>query len=432
MRGLLSRIDQLRRRPVLMKIGGNAAWLVGERLVRIVVGLLVTVWVARHLGPSLYGELSFAIACATLLGALAGLGLDQIAVRDIARDPSRSGEVLGTAIALRLAGSVTFAVLGVSAVVLLNGDDGRIVVAALAIVSIVFQAADVVDYWFQSQLQSRLTVIAKLVAMLCSATLKVVLIVTRAPLEAFALVVTLEALFFAVAMAASYRQHRTGMPWRWDGALARRMLVDGLPIMVSSAAIMVYMRVDQVMLRELAGPEQLGLFSAVLPFSEGWYVIATSICTSLLPSFSRLQAEDEARFRIQLGRILRILTAVALAIALVVSLSSGLLVPLLLGERYVAASPVLAIHVWAVVFVFLGVAENLWLVTGNRRMVRMGKTFAGAIVNVALNWWLIPRMGAQGAAIATVVSFAVAAYLSNLILAPEVFRMQTRALLLRH
>ena len=87
---LRARLVELRGRPALMKAGNNAAWLIGERLGRILVGLLVTLWVARYLGPDQYGQLSFAMASAALMGAFAGLGLDQIVVRDIARNPARS------------------------------------------------------------------------------------------------------------------------------------------------------------------------------------------------------------------------------------------------------------------------------------------------------------------------------------------------------
>jgi PST family polysaccharide transporter len=414
-----------------MKVGTNALWLVGERLCRIVVGLLVTLWVARYLGPDQYGELSFAIAFAALMGALAGLGLDQITVRDIARNPQVSGDALGTAMGLRLAGSAIATALGLAVVVALGTSGNQLTIVALAMASLVFQAADVVDYWFQSQLRSRLTVTAKLVAMLSAAALKIVLILTHASVVAFAALFLVEAALFAIAMAVAYRRDRCATPWRWNAALARRMLADGLPIMLSSAAIMVYMRIDQIMLRELAGPTQLGLFAAVLPFSEGWYILATSVCASLLPSFSRLHAEDQPAFKARLSKLLRVLAGSALLISAFISLTADPMVSLLLGERFLAAGPVLAIHVWGVVFVFLGVAENLWLVSDNRRLVRLCKTTAGALVNVALNWVLIPRLGAQGAAIATVVSFAVAAYFSNFILAPEVFRMQTRALLLR-
>lgn len=422
----------LRDRPMLQRVGANAGWIMGERLVRILLGLLVGLWVARHLGPRDFGELSFALAYAALWGALANLGLEAITVRELARRPDAAGNILGTVAILRLAAGAAAAVLGLACSLLMEmGTGGQTLMVAVVLFGLIFQSADVVDCWFQAHLKSRLTVTARLVALVAGASLKVLMIYLDAPLIVFAWIALFESALIGAFLMLNYRSNPCPQALAWDGIIARSILRDSLPIMLSGLAIMIYMRIDQIMLRELAGPAQLGLFSAVLPFSEGWYVIGTSLCTSLLPMFSRLYGEDRERFLDHLQKLLAGLSGLGLVISAATFLGSEVIVGMLLGPKYAGGAAVLGIHCWGIVFVFIGVAENLWMISGNFSRLRLIKTALGAACNIALNLLLIPGFGARGAACATVVSFAVSVYLSNALLNRALFAMQTRALLLQ-
>ena len=95
------------------------------------------------------------------------------------------------------------------------------------------------------------------------------------------------------------------------------------------------------------------------------------------------------------------------------------------------AGPVLAIHIWASVFVFLGVAQAPWNITHNLLKQSLYHTIAGAVINVAMNLYLIPRYSAMGAAIATVVSYAISSVFANAFSASmrPIFYMQMRSFL---
>jgi O-antigen/teichoic acid export membrane protein len=86
---------------------------------------------------------------------------------------------------------------------------------------------------------------------------------------------------------------------------------------------------------------------------------------------------------------------------------------MLFGEVYAAAGPVLAIHIWASIFVFLGVASGKWFVAENRQMLSFQRAMLGAVVNVILNFLLIPGFGPVGAAIATIVSYSMSAFFTD-------------------
>ena len=82
--------------PGLRRILGNMGWLMVDRMVRLGMGLFVTVWVARYLGPAQFGSLNFAFAFVSLFGTAATLGLDGIVVREVVHHAADTHEILGT------------------------------------------------------------------------------------------------------------------------------------------------------------------------------------------------------------------------------------------------------------------------------------------------------------------------------------------------
>ena len=165
----------------------NSGWLLFDKLVRLMLGLLVGAWVARYLGPAQYGELAYALAYIAFFQTVSTLGLDSIVVRDLVIHPEREAQILGTAFTLRFACGIFSWLVAVLGMAVISGWSDRSVLLVLLVGgSLVFQAADTVDLWFQSRSQSRRTVVAKLAAYLLSGGVKVALIVAEAPLAAFA------------------------------------------------------------------------------------------------------------------------------------------------------------------------------------------------------------------------------------------------------
>ena len=417
----------------LLGIVGNAGWLFFERALRMVLGFSVGIWVARYLGPGQFGLLSYSIAFVDLFGAIAALGLDSLVVRDLVRDPSRKYEILGTTFALKALGGLTAVLMVLGAVLLLNPDDSLIrwLVAILA-VGAVFRAFDTIDFWFQSRVRSKYAVIARSTAVLLVAALRVGLIWLEAPLIAFAWASLAEALLVALGLALVYRhdgQHL--LVWRVGVGRGKALLSQSWPLILSGLAVLVYMRIDQIMLREMVGDQAVGVYSAALRISEAWYIIPVAVVSSVFPSIIRAKETSESLYYRRLEQLFGFMAGIGIAIALPMTFLSGPLVLLLFGERYQAAGSILAIHIWAAIFVFYGVVQSSWFINEGLTRLSLTRTAAGALVNVALNLVLIPAYGGVGAAIATVISYAIAAFLMNVISARtrRIFYLQVRSFL---
>lgn len=400
-----------------------------DRILRLVLGVLIGAWVARHLGPQRYGELAYVVAFILMFQALGNLNLDGILVREIAQAPERAPQLLGSALYLRLIASSIAWGSAVLLVACIRPDDRQaLLMIGILGAGMVFQSADVVDLWFQSQMQSRLTVLAKAFGYCSASIIKIILILMDAPLWLFSVALLLDMVLTACAMFSVYRFLPTKGTWQWSWPLGRQLLWESLPFLLANLAINAYMRVDLILLREFANETELGLYSAALPFSQAWSVLPVTAYVSLLPTLSALRAADPLKYRQRLQMVFSFFLWAGIASVAVTSVFSEYGLDLLLGAKYAGSIGVLQVHSLGNIFLFMGVAQGLDLVADRSAWLVFWKALVGFVVCVVGNSVLIPLYGALGAAWAAVLSQSVYAVLSNAVLAPRIFKMQVRAI----
>jgi PST family polysaccharide transporter len=413
--------DRLEGRANLWRIVANIVWLFGDRILRLGVGLLISVWIARYLGREGFGLLSYSLAFVELFLPAAMLGLSQIVVRDLVNEPERRHETLGTAFVLRLAAGGASLAAAVAAIMVLNPGDGlsHLLVLLMA-TTLLWQAFDTIDLSFQAQVRSKYAVIARNSSFLVLAVVRLILVLTAAPLVAFAAAVAVEGLLTAVGLVVAHRICGESMRlWRVARSRATALLRASWPLMFSGLAIAVYMRIDQVMLGEMLNdPAEVGLYAAAVRISELWYFIPGAVVSSVAPALIQAKKNDAQLYERRIQQLLNFMALLAYAVAIPVSLLAGPLVWLLYGADFVAARATLAVHVWAGLFVCLGLAQNTWLLNEGLTRFTLASTALGAALNVALNLVLIPDYGAFGAAIATLVSYGITVVVIGFLYAP--------------
>lgn len=416
--------------PGLRKILENLSWLMLDRVVRMGMGLFVGVWVARYLGPMQFGSLNFAMSFIALFATAATLGLDAIVVREVVNKAADAHEILGTSLALRMGGGLLAVGISIASLMLIQMHDRQaMVLVSILSITLVFQAFDTIDSFFQSQVRSKITVWAKNGAFLAFAAIRVALIYAKAPLWTFAAAITGEMGLGAAGLVLGYYLSGGRInSWRTSKKRAAALLQQSWPVIFSAMAIMVYMRLDMVMLKMMKGDLAVGLYAAATRVSEVWYFIPLAIVSSVSPAIMRAK-DDPELFYGRIRRLFAMMTLTACAIGSVVALASHAIIRILYSSSYSGAAPVLAVHVWASVFVFLGVAQSPWDITKNLLKLSLYRTIAGAVINVVMNLYLIPRYAAMGAAIATVVSYAVSGVFANVFSARTrpIFYMQMKS-----
>jgi len=411
------------RYPELGGILENAGWLTGSRILRLLLSLFVVAVMARYLGPAQYGVLHFALAIVAIVSSVAGLGLQGVIVRSLVRDEDSAGTLLGSALMLRLGSGALGSLTCMAIALLIENPDIRQVMSLLAVM-VLLGSSEILAFWFEARVKSRPIIIVQLLAFGCAAISKLCLVLWQAELALFGLVFVLESLLVALGTVRVFSQvFPTGMQLRVNTAVMRQLVRDSWPLLVSSMAIIIYTRADQVMLGQIAGSAGVGQYSAALSISEFWYLLIVAFSTSVMPGIIRLHSENRHLFLERIQLTLDAMVSVTTVVVLALSLLAPIIVDLLFGPAYQEAGTVLAIHAWTSIFVVWGVISNGWHLAEDRQRLAMERALLGAAANIGLNLVLIPRYGPAGAAVATLCAqlFATMGF--------DLLRAETRAML---
>lgn len=421
---------RIESRDYLQSVLGNMGWLFADRIVRMGMGLLVGVWVARYLGPEKFGSLNYAYAFVLLFSAISSMGLEPVAVRDLAGDPSRKNEILGTVFSLKIAGGALALVLTIIAVILVRkGDPETQWLVGIIACGGIFQAFDAIDFWFQSQVLSKYTVVAKNSAFLFVSLAKIGLILTKAPVLAFAIAGTAEIVLGSAFLVIAYRMNKFRIDeWRILPQTAIGMLKDSWPLLFSGIFVTLYIRIDQVMIGEMLGSAKVGVYSAAVSLTEVWYFIPMAITSSVLPAIIDAKIKDEDLYYDRLKKLFLAMFWLSLAVPILITFFSREIVQLVFGTPYTGAASALSIQCWAGLFIFSGLVSNQWYLVENLNRYTLYRHVMGAVVNILGNLALIPKYGIDGAAFATLLTQFIVSYLFDFFVAPArvLFRIKTQ------
>ena len=413
---ILKKIVQLKHHSGFRKYFANTSWLLGERALRIAVSLFVGIYVARYLGPERFGLLSYALSFVGIFVALATLGLDEVVVRELIKTPEQREKILGTSFLLKLVGTLLMWAAILVAIPLTENDLQTNILIIIIAFGTVFQAFNVIDLNFQAKVKSKYVVHAQFVQLIISSIVKIILVVNEAPLIWFASVYSLDVIVLAMGLVFAYLYNGDNIfSWKWSFETSKYLLHDSWPLILAGVVISVYMKIDQVMIKEMLGAKEVGLYAAAVKLSEAWYFIPMAIASSLFPAIINAKVYQKEVYYQRLQKLYDLMVWIAIAIALPTTFLSTLVVEFLYGKEYLGSSSVLIIHIWTAVFVFLGVASSKYLLAENFIKKSFYRAFIGALLNIIMNYYLIGIIGIQGAAISTLVSHFFAAYFYDIL-----------------
>ncbi len=425
---------RIEHRPNLLKIVDNMGWLFFDKVLRMGVGLLVGVWVARYLGPEQFGLLNFALAFTGLFRAIPTLGLQDIVVRDLVRAPESARSTLGTAAMLQVLGGLVSFLLILGGVVYLRPEDAvsRNIVAILGGMML-FKASEIAVYWFESQVQSKYTVWVQNGVFLVFAAVKVGFIILEAPLSAFIWAMLAEAAVVAAILLLVFNLYGTNIT-KLHASISRAnsLLKDAWPMILSGIAITVNMKIDQIMLGQMVGDEAVGIYSAAVRISEVWYFVIPIVLSSVFPTLANLHSYQSDLITKRWVQAYTLMFWLSVFVALFFTFTSRFFVNFLFGEKFEGAATVLSILAWAGINVAVGSVWSKWLLLENKTKIGLYGHLSGAAINIVLNLWLIPFYKETGAALATLGSYWISAIIVYSLHKPkETFGLIGRAIFIR-
>lgn len=415
--GLRQTLNGLRRKLTTVetkKILSNIGWLSIERLLRMTLGFGVGVWVSRYLGPTQLGLYSYAIAFTTIFGMVANLGLNRVVVRDLVQSPDQRDSILGTSLALKIvAGFLTYLLVFAGSAFLHADKPETHLLVSIVATGMIFQSLDPFDFWFQSKTQSKYVVYAKSTAFMTVSLIKVLLILGEYALTAFAWAGVVEILITSLGLVVAYfTVNRAPTPLRFCHRTAKQLLRDSSPLILSGIMMMVYFRVDQLMIVRMAGEREAGLYAAAVNLAEAWYFVPLVVIPSAFPNLLETWQVNEDAFYAKLQFLYNSMAAIFYAIAIPTTLLSGWIMPFFFGDEFAAAAPMLAVLIWSTFFVSFGTVRNHYLTAMNWTHLHMLTIGAGCAINITLNAIFIPQYGGLAASVTTLVSYGFAIYFS--------------------
>lgn len=397
----------------------NTSWVLLEKVIRILASLFVGIWVARYLGPDRYGILGYCLSVVGILTALSTFGLNRIIVRNIVKNQDDEAAILGTSLIIQTFGSIIL--LGLLFAYNSYSEETETIKLIILILGAqtFFQSFQIIDSYFQSRVQSKYVVFANVISLLISNLLKIVLILVNASLLHFVLIILLESILLAICLIYFYQRKSTvGITkWKFNNSLMKELLGDSWPLILNGIIVSIYMRIDQVMIKQFINEEAVGLYAAAARLSESFYFLPIAITNSLYPAIVSAKKTDELIYRSRLQSLYDLMVWMALGIIIPITLLNKTIILVLYGQAYSGSAEVLGIHAWTALFVFLGVARGGWIITENLQRYSSLYLTAGMIANIALNLYCIPKFGIEGAAYATLFSQGISVWI-----APMFFR----------
>lgn len=385
----------------------NMGWMFISRIFVMAVGFLIGIYLARYLGPSNYGLLNYAISFVGLFSFLASLGVETITNRELIKNPENKDRIIGTSFYLKLVGSVVAILIIFISSKFTTNDAMLLGIIWMYSITYIFTTFNIIDVFFQSQALSKYPSIVMIVVGIISAILKIAVILLHYGIIWITAIYVIESvltalgfLYFFVFKGNSFKE------WVFDKNIATMILKDSWPLMLTTVAIGIYMKIDQVMIKNILGNESAGIYAVAVKLSEFWYFIPSLICVSIFPAIVNAKKINNELYNNRLIKLYSIMFWFSFLIAIATTMFAHLIVYILFGTQYLGAVTTLKIYVWAGVAVSLSAGLSQYLIAENYTKISAISTIVGAILNVLLNIVLIPLYGIEGAAFATLISYS--------------------------
>ncbi|GAB3938022.1 flippase [Mucilaginibacter myungsuensis] len=394
----------------LEKYFKNTGWLFIGKVGGLLIKMLVSIQVANYLLPENNGIVYGGTVFIYLFSAIASLGLDQFIVKELHQFPENRDQILGTSFWMKIcAGFACFPLIWIA--YQLYPPEGTPYKYVLIFSAIgVIQAFTVVDSYFQSQVRSKYIMQVQVTGNIISAIIKLALIYLHAHRVAFVYAFTFDFVLISAGYYFTYqREGRSVFNWAFNWSLGKKLLHHSWPLIISGIMVVLYMKIDQIMLQNICGPAEAGAYSTAANLSEAWNFIPSIIVTSLFPAILNAKRDDPERYKKRIQNLYDLMVYISLPIAICITFAAPI-VYMLYKTQYAHAAPTLAVHIWSGIFVYLGAASSQYLIAEGYNKLTFVRTGFGALVNIGLNLILIPKMGMMGAAYATLAAYASATF----------------------
>lgn len=382
----------------------NAIWIILCKVVQSVLGLVISMFSARYLGPSNYGLINYAASIVAFAVPIMQLGLRSTLVREIVENSDKEGETIGTAICLNITAAIACIIGIISFVIIANKNEKvTIIVCFLYSLNLIFQALEMIQYWFQAKLLSKYTSLTMLFSYLLVSGYKIHLLVAQKSIYWFCVSNTIDYCTISIILLFLYRKIG-GEKLSFSPKRAKEMFSKSKYYIVSGLMVTVFQQTDRLMLKLMMDDAATGYYSAAVNCAGMASFVYGAIIDSMRPVILKLRKHSVKAFENRMIQLYSIIFYMSILQSLVMSIFANQIIELLYGESFTPAATVLKIVVWYVPYSYFGAVRNIWILSENKEKCLWIINLSGAMMNVVLNSIFIPCVGMYGAAVASVIT----------------------------
>lgn len=396
----------------------NAGWIIGCKIGKAVLSLVTTMILARYLGVRNYGLINYAAGLVTFVTPLMRLGIDSILVYEIVNKPDEDGKIVGTAIGLNVISSLLCILGVVSFCFIASGKEIETIIVCLCYCLVLpFQAIEIIYYWFQAKLMVKYSSIAMLISYICVAILQIMLTVVRANIYIFAMSYSVDFLVISIVLMIQYRRN-SDQKLVFSSVIARQLLKAGSYYIIPSLMVVIFSQTDKIMLKLMVSNDITGIYSAAVTCASMTSFIFAAVIDSFRPGIFEIAKQDCERFEKKLTGLYSAIIYFSLLQCVIITCLAPFIIRIMYGNEYASSVPVLQIVVWFTTFSYVGTVRNIWLITEKKQKYLLYVNIVGAVLNIVLNFILIPVFKAEGAAIASLVTQFFTNVVTGIIIKP--------------
>lgn len=392
----------------------NTGWMMFAQVYQMCLSLVIGVISARYLGPSNYGTLNYATSYVSFFTIICQLGLEGIVVKEIVNNREREGEILGSSIIMRLIVS-GLSIISVCLIIwIVNRNDQLLLfVAFLQSLVLLFNSFNILECWYQSNLQSKITTIIKCIAYTLMSVYKVILLIAGKSVLWFAFSTSLDALVIAILLLFHYRKHGVHkLSYRWS--TGKFLLKQSYHLIISTLMAVVYSQMDKIMIGKMIDQTHVGYYAAATTICHMWMFIPQALSNSSRPLIVELKGKNENVYIKRLKQLNFVTFWIGFIFAVGITVLSGFIINVLYGSGYAEARGPLVLIIWSVAISALSYPRAIWMICEGNQNYTKHILIWGVIVNLALNAIGIPILGMNGAAIATIATEFMCCFIAPL------------------
>lgn len=389
------------------RVINNMGWLLGGKIVNMILSFFVSLATARYLGPDNFGSINYVAAYVSFFSSITSLGLSVIVIKEVSMGNEDDNEVIWTGILMRFLTAVFSTVSVIALVSVTDAGDPLIVrIAVLESIGILASAFDTFMYWFQGKLLGKYTSIAGVLAYLGMSLYRIYLLANGADILWFALATSVDTLILSSVLMIFYIK-QNGFHLKVSLALGKRLMRQSYHYMISGLIAILYSKVDQIMLKHMLDSYSVGLYSVALAIAGLWGMIPSAFIQSVSPILYKDAEENRQMFYKRLKQSYAGIWLLNVCWSVLISVFSYWVLYLLYGEKYLGAQGALIIVVWYTGISSIGSLTQVYLATEDKNKYVNYFALAGFVTDVILNFLLIPKFGIMGAATATLATYTV-------------------------